>query len=68
MAILLDSSISAQTPDPTPITTTGFVTVPTPIPTHVPPPLADPPYEVNLSEIARQEPTRLGIKVSLDLL
>ena len=68
MAISLDSSISAQTPAPAPIATTGFATVPTAIPTHVPPPVADPPYEVNLSEIARAEPTRFGIKVSLDLL
>jgi hypothetical protein len=68
MATSLDNSISAQAPDPVPIMTTGFATVPTAVPTHVPPPVVDPPYEVNLSEIARAEPTRFGIKVSLDLL
>jgi chitin-binding protein len=52
----------------TAVTISGFATVPTPVPTPVPAPIPDPPYEVNLSEEARSAPTRLGAKLSLELL
>jgi hypothetical protein len=69
MNLSLDDSISAQLPDPTPdVTPTGFATVPTPIPTPVPAPIPSPAYEVNLSEAAQSNPTKLGVKLSLKLL
>jgi hypothetical protein len=66
--ISLDDPISTQTPDPTPMPGSGFANVPTPVPTPVPAPIPDPPYEVNLSEAARSAPTKLGAKLSLELL
>jgi hypothetical protein len=68
MNISVAGSTSAQTPDPTPVQSSGFVPVPTPVPTPVPAPIPDPPYEVNLSEAARIQPTKLGEKLSLELL
>ena len=66
---VVDTSIPAETPDPTPaVPTTGFATVPSPVPTPIPPPLPSPAYEVNLSEEAQINPTRLGVKMSLKLL
>jgi hypothetical protein len=69
MNLSLDDSISAQIPDPAPdVTPRGFATVPTPVPTPIPAPIPTPAYEVNLSEIAQSNPTRLGAKLSLKLL
>jgi hypothetical protein len=69
MNLSVDTSIPAETPDPTPaVPTTGFATVPTPIPTPIPATVPTPAYEVNLSEAAQINPTRLGVKMSLKLL
>jgi hypothetical protein len=69
MNLPLDGSIPAQLPDPThDVTSAGFATVPTPVPTPLPAPIPTPAYEVNLSEAAQSNPTRLGTKLSLELL